>query len=176
MQSIGIMPVTYASQVARARGTWGPALREQIRRYNNAAGINLLGECLPYDSNYVELSDELDDRGLPKPRVHFTAGENEKALSAHGEALMRDIWVAAGATDIWSYARTAHILGTSRMGNEAEAAVVNAEGRSFDVPNLYVSDASTFPSSLSANPALTIMALALRTADRFLARNIRREH
>ena len=37
------------------------------------------------------------------------------------------------------------------------------------MPNLYISDNSTFPSALGANPALTIMALALRTADRFLA-------
>lgn len=46
--------------------------------------------------------------------------------------------------------------------------MVNADGLSFDVPNLYISDNSTFPSALAANPALTIMALALRTADRFL--------
>ena len=176
MQSIGIMPVTYASQVARARGTWGEALRTQIRHYNNAAGINLLGECLPYDFNYVELSDERDHRGLPKPRIHFTNGDNEHALNAHGEKLMREIWAAAGAVDVWSYPRTAHILGTCRMGADGNTAVVDDYGRSFDVPNLYISDASTFPSSLTANPALTIMALSLRTAHRFVERNSRRQH
>jgi choline dehydrogenase-like flavoprotein len=36
------------------------------------------------------------------------------------------------------------------------------------VPNLYISDNSTFPSALTVNPALTIMALSLRTADKFL--------
>jgi choline dehydrogenase-like flavoprotein len=176
LQSIGIMPVTFASQVARARGTWGAPLREEIRRYNNAAGINLLGECLPYDHNFVELSDEKDDRGLPKPRVFFSNGRNETDMCEHGELLMREIWSAAGARDIWSYNRTAHILGTCRMGRDAESAVVDADGKSFDVPNLYISDASTFPSSLSANPALTIMALSLRTADRFLERLTRREN
>jgi choline dehydrogenase-like flavoprotein len=59
------------------------------------------------------------------------------------------------------------------MGADSSAAVVDRDGRSFDVPNLYVSDASTFPSALAANPALTIMALALRTADRFLERRRR---
>jgi len=173
LQSIGIMPVTYASQVARGRGLWGEALRTHMRCYNHAAGINILGECLPYDDNYVELSSELDDRGLPKPRIHFTLGENELRLCRHGEALMRDIWAAAGAHDIWTYQRTAHVIGTCRMGTDPGVAVVDRDGRTFDVPNLYISDNSTFPSALSANPALTIMALALRTADEFLARETR---
>lgn len=56
------------------------------------------------------------------------------------------------------------------MGTDANEAVVDADGRSFEVPNLYVCDNSVFPSALSANPALTIMALSLRTADRFLDR------
>ena len=175
LQSIGIMPVTYASQVARGRGLWGVALREHMRSYNHAAGINLLGECLPSDGNYLELSSEFDDRGLPKPRIHFTLGENERRLCAHGEALMREIWAAAGARDVWALPRTAHLIGTCRMGADPSAAVVDRDGRAFDVPNLHVCDNSTFPSAMSANPALTIMALSLRTADRFLERIRRRE-
>ncbi len=77
--------------------------------------------------------------------------------------------LAAGASDIWTLERTAHTIGTCRMGTDAGSAVVNSYGRSFDIPNLWISDNSTFPSALPANPALTIMALALRTADRFLA-------
>ena len=61
------------------------------------------------------------------------------------------------------------------MGTEAEGAIVDADGRAFDIPNLYISDNSTFPSALIANAALTIMAVALRTADRFLARARRGE-
>jgi len=167
--------VTYGSQVARGRGLWGDALREHMRGYNHVAGINLLGECLPYDGNRVELSSELDGRRLPKPRVHFTLGGNERRLCAHGEALMREIWSAAGAADVWAYQRTAHVIGTCRMGTDPGAAVVDRDGRAFDVPNLYVCDNSIFPSALSANPALTIMALALRTADGFLERLRRQE-
>lgn len=175
LQSIGIMPVTYASQVARGRGLWGEPLREHMRSYNHAAGINLLGECLPYDGNFLELSAELDGRGVPKPHIHFTLGENERRLCAHGEALMREVWAAAGARDVWALPRTAHLIGTCRMGVDPSAAVVDRDGRAFDVPNLHVSDNSTFPSALSANPALTIMALSLRTADCFLERLRRRE-
>ena len=168
LQSLGVMPVTYAQQVARGRGLWGQELEACMHGYNHTAGINILGECLPAGSNFVELSDELDNKGLPKPRIHFSAGSNEQLLTRHAEALMRRIWATAGASDVWSYQRFAHTIGTCRMGTNPLNAVVNADGRSFDVPNLYISDNSTFPSSLAANPALTIMALALRTADRFL--------
>jgi choline dehydrogenase-like flavoprotein len=168
LQSIGVMPVTYASQVARGLGLWGDALREHMSLYNHVAGINILGECLPSHRNYLELSDELDDNGLPKPRVHFSYGENERRLAEHAERMMLEIWRAAGARDAWVYRRSPHTIGTCRMGDDPTDAVVDADGRSFDIPNLYISDNSTFPSALAVNPALTIMALALRTADRFL--------
>ena len=168
LQSIGVMPVTYASQVARARGLWGEALLQCMRGYNHTAGINILGDCLPYPNNYLELSDEMDSRGLPKPRIYFSNGENERRLNTHAERILREIWSAAGADDIWSYNRNAHTIGTCRMGNDQQKAVVNSEGKSFDIPNLFIADNSVFPSALSANPALTIMALSLRIADCFL--------
>lgn len=176
LQSIGVMPVTYISQMARARGLWGQDLKQAAAAYNHVAGINILGDCLPYERNYLELSDEKDARGLPKPRVYFSNGENEERMTAHANQVMRDIWDAAGAKNVWAYPRNAHVIGTCRMGHDASRAVVNAEGRSFDIPNLYISDNSTFPSALSVNPALTIMALSLRTADRFLERQKRMDN
>lgn len=172
LQSIGAMPVTYASQMARGRGLWGDKFMQAMRGYNHTAGINILGDCLPYKENYVELSDEKDERGLPKPRIHFTSMENEKKLTAHAEKIMRSIWQEAGASDIWAFDRNAHIIGTCRMGNDSREAVVNKECRSFDIPNLYITDNSVFPSALSVNPALTIIALSLYTADRFLEKLI----
>ena len=56
-------------------------------------------------------------------------------------------------------------------GRSGDDAVVDRDGRAFDVPNLYICDNSVFPSALSVNPALTIMALSLRTADKFLERH-----
>ena len=90
-------------------------------------------------------------------------------MTAHADKIMRQIWEAAGAKNIWAYQRNAHIIGTCRMGHDGDSNVVNADGQSFDVPNLFISDNSTFPSALAVNPALTIMALSLRTADQFLA-------
>ena len=175
LQSIGVMPVTFAGQVARGRKLWGQPLRDYMRHYNHVAGINILGDCLPHADNYLELAEEKDARGLPKPRLHFTAQENEQRMNAHAEKTMRAVWAAAGATDIWAFGRYAHVIGTARMGLSGDDAVVDANGRAFDVPNLYISDNSTFPSALSVNPALTIMALSLRTADKFLAQQQRRD-
>ena len=170
LQSIGVMPVTYASQLTRATGCWGRQLREKMQAYNHVAGINMHGTCLPYNHNFLELSDETDETGLPKPRIYFSAGENEKRIARHGEALMQQIWQAAGALETFSYSRFAHTMGTCCMGNDGATAVVDAEGRSFDISNLYICDNSVFPDSLTVNPALTIMALSLRTADLFLKR------
>ncbi len=172
LQSIGVMPVTYATQRARSdQPLHGAALGEHLRRYNHVAGINILGECLPSETNFVELSDENDARGLPKPRVHFTAGPNDLKMTAHAETNMRAIWEGAGGRELWSFQRFAHTIGTCRMGTEAADSVVDRDGRAWDVPGLFICDNSVFPSALAVNPALTIMAVSLRTADQFLRKN-----
>ncbi|MDP3264159.1 MAG: GMC family oxidoreductase [Tabrizicola sp.] len=57
-----------------------------------------------------------------------------------------------------------HQCGTARMGANPAASVVDANCRSHDLENLYIVDASVLPTSAAVNPALTIAALALRTA------------
>jgi choline dehydrogenase-like flavoprotein len=170
IQSYGIMPVTWADSVARGRGLWGAELKRYLRDYSNVAGMGISGDCLPHDRNYLELSDELDSRGLPKPRIHFTAGDNENRLMAHADKQLRAIWDAAGATDTWTFNRMAHQIGTCRMGEDPETSVVDPWGRSHDIPNLWISDNSVFPTAQPSNPALTIMALSLRCAEGFLQR------
>ena len=147
-----------------------------MQQYNHVAGINMHGDCLPAPGNFIELSDEKDAMGLPKPLIHFTNGDNEKKMAVHAKELMIQIWEAAGARNIWWNMRNAHTIGTCCMGTDPETAVVDSEGRSHDIPNLYICDNSIFPSALSVNPALTIMALSLRTADLFLAHNKKAEN
>ena len=168
VQSLGVLPVTWANQVARGRPLWGQKLVDYIDGYNHVAGIGINGDCLPSEGNVVELSDEVDERGVPKPRITFGYGANETAMDAHATGFMKQVWQAAGATDIWTCPRVAHTIGTCRMGADAHANVVDPVGRSHEVPNLWVCDNGVFPSALPANPALTIMALSLRTADAFL--------
>jgi choline dehydrogenase-like flavoprotein len=61
-----------------------------------------------------------------------------------------------------------HPLGTCRMGTSAARAVVDPNGKTWDVDELYVVDGSTIPTSLGVNPQMTIMTMATRFADRIL--------
>ena len=169
VQSLGVVPVSWALSVARGRKLFGQDLTRYLADYNYIAGIGANGETLPTDKNYLALSDELDTNGIPKPIIHFSYHGNEQRLEAHSVKVMEAAWKAAGARDTWVLQRTAHTIGTCRMGVNPDASVVDPYGRSHEIPNLWISDNSTFPSSLAANPALTIMALALRTAKAFLA-------
>ncbi|MBW6527909.1 GMC family oxidoreductase [Sphingomonas sp. RHCKR7] len=169
IQSLGVMPVTLATNLARGAGLWGRALVDLLADYNRLGGIGINGECLPSDDNRLTLADETDPYGLRKARIDFSYGPNERAIDAHARRTMTAIWERAGARDIFAVDRSAHTIGTCRMGHDGDRAVVDADGRSFDIDNLFICDNSVFPSALAANPALTIMALSLRTADRFLA-------
>jgi choline dehydrogenase-like flavoprotein len=63
-----------------------------------------------------------------------------------------------------------HPMGTCRMGRDPASAVVDQYGRLHGVRNLFVADASVFPSCLGVNPQVTIMALATRSAQHILER------
>jgi choline dehydrogenase-like flavoprotein len=55
---------------------------------------------------------------------------------------------------------------SARMGDDPKNSVVNADCRSWDIPNLWICDGSVFPTVGGVNPSLTIQAIACRTADR----------
>ena len=169
LQSLGVMPLNFGVQLIRAANLWGDDLMSALDDYPFSAGIGMNGECLPYENNALVLSREIADDGMPRAEISFSKGANERAIDAHGIDVMERILTAAGARSTRVMQRTAHTLGTCRMGDDPDDAVVDADGRSHEIDNLWICDNSTFPSSLPANPALTQMALGLRTADRMLA-------
>lgn len=63
-----------------------------------------------------------------------------------------------------------HQCGTLRFGTDAATSVLDVDCRAHELDNLYVADSSVFPSSAAVNPSLTIMANALRVAERIDAR------
>jgi choline dehydrogenase-like flavoprotein len=67
-------------------------------------------------------------------------------------------------------AGVAHQNGTVRFGNDATTSALDVHCKAHDLDNLYVVDASFFPSSNAVNPALTIAANALRVGDHLLER------
>lgn len=65
-----------------------------------------------------------------------------------------------------------HQCGTARMGTDPTRSVVDTFCRAHDHPNLFIVDASFLPTSAAVNPALTIAAQALRTADHIISRDL----
>lgn len=164
--SQGPLPMNWAQTLAGSRGLWGEPLRDEMLKYNRMAGLVPVGETEPRDVNRVELAEDKDQYGLRIPRVVFSYSDNDKRLQKHALSFMSELIGAAGGKDLWTNDDTSHILGTCRMGSKRETSVVNADGRSWDISNLWICDGSLFPTIGGVNPSLTIQALACRMADR----------
>jgi choline dehydrogenase-like flavoprotein len=171
IQNVSPLPITHAEHVA-AQGHWGPVLRSYMRDYVHWATLGSLCEYLPQADNRVTLADETDRHGLPVARFDYSRCDNDRQLSRAARAVMEDILRAAGAEEVITIDRYAHLVGGCRMAADAEHGVVDADLRSFAVPNLYITDGSVLPTQGSANPALTIMALVARAAERLANRTV----
>jgi len=164
--SQGPLPRAWAQLVATARGLWGADLRRAMLDYNRTAGYVPVAWVDARPENRVELADERDALGLRIPRVVFGYSDNDRRIQRHALRFMGRMLEAVGGRDLWTSDDTSHLMGTCRMGTDPRTSVVDADGRSWDIPNLWVCDGSLFVTSGAVNPSLTIQALALRMADR----------
>lgn len=139
-----------------------------MERYGNMAVLFAHGEDLPQAQNRITLHETRTDRaGVPIPVIHYDEHANDLAMQAHAYDTMAAIHEAAGAvrshqSPPWS---ASHNMGTARMSKDPADGVVDPWGRAHEVANLFVADGSVFPTSASANPTLTIVALALRQSE-----------
>ena len=169
IQTVSPQPIGWAEHVL-SEGHWGRALREYMRDYNHWTTDGVLNELLPHPDNRVTLaSRRLDPYGLPVARFDYTLGDNDKANMAFSTEVIKELLHAAGAQDVLTIQRFAHLVGGARMGTSPADSVVDANHRTWGVPNLFISDGSVCPTQGSANPALTIMALASRLAERMVS-------
>jgi choline dehydrogenase-like flavoprotein len=165
IQTVGPLPIAFAKQMMAARGAWGWGLRRLMMDYNHWSSFGMLGEILPWEDNRVTLAEERDQFGLPVANVSFSLRENDKRLIEFGKNKTMEVMRAAGAEEIIQESRYAHLVGAARMGRNPASSVVDGFGRSHDIANLFVCDGSILPTQGSANPGLTIQALAARVAD-----------
>lgn len=124
-------------------------------------------EDLPYPDNRVEV-----DPASGSLRLHYQLHEHERGRIARmrrrlGHLLkpFRPLLLRQAENN----ERLAHVCGTCRFGDDPETSVLDADNRAHGLANLYVVDASFFPTSGGINPGLTIAANALRVADRIAA-------
>jgi choline dehydrogenase-like flavoprotein len=168
IQTVSPMPITWAEHVG-AQGHWGETLREYMRDYVHWATLGALCELLPQLDNRVTLADETDRHGLPVAHFSYNQCDNDKQLISAATSVMQDMLRAAGAEEVITIERYAHLVGGARMAERPEDGVVDRHQKVFGVDNLYLTDGSVLPTQGSANPALTIMALAARLADHLAA-------
>lgn len=138
-------------------------------------------------SNRIVLSDNVDRYGVPLARMKWDVSENDAECFIDTCRRIRKAWShsmlskvadlegpapsVAGDEELkrnfLEHARdTYHPSGGARMGRDARASVVSADLCVRGVPNVHVASTAVFPSSGSANPTLTLMALAIRLGDR----------
>jgi choline dehydrogenase-like flavoprotein len=166
IQTVGPLPIEWAQHVL-ADGHWGRALREYMRDYNHWYTLGILSELLPQPENRVTLDPDVrDQHGLSVARMQYSQCENDRKNIAFAKQTLHDIWDAAGAQDVLVIDRYAHLVGGCRMGSDPEQSVVDSDHRVWGIPNLFIADGSVMPTQGSANPALTIMALASRLGQR----------
>ncbi len=149
-------------------GAWGREFTSALDSYENMAGMWLVGEDMPQETNRVTLNHSVKDQyGLPVPNVHFDDHPNDIAMRNHAYRQGTAVYEAVGATRTFPtppYPST-HNLGTNRMSENPRDGVVDRWGRTHDIPNLFISDGSVFTTGAAENPTLTIIALAIRQAD-----------
>jgi choline dehydrogenase-like flavoprotein len=165
IQTLHPLPIGWAEHVV-AEGHWGEALRSYMHDYNHWAVLGCLSELLPLPDNRVTLADEHDRHGMPIARFDYSQCDNDRANISYAKRVLQSIFEAGGAQDTLTIDRYAHLVGGCRMGSAPEHSVIDRDHRVWGVPNLYIADGSVMPTQGAANPALTIMALAARLADR----------
>ena len=149
-------------------GAWGRNFARAMEGYDHMAGMWLVGEDMPQESNAITLHDsEKDQFGLPVPNVHFDDHPNDIAMRNHAFKQGGAVYEAVGATNVYEtppYPST-HNLGTCRMSEKPKDGVCNKWGQAHDIANLFISDGSQFTTGAAENPTLTIVTLAIRQAD-----------
>ncbi len=149
-------------------GAWGREFTTALDSYENMAGMWIVGEDMPQETNRVTLNHDVKDQyGMPVVNVHFDDHPNDIAMRDHAYKQGKAVYDAVGATRTFPtppYPST-HNLGTNRMSANARDGVVNEWGRTHDIENLFISDGSQFTTGAAENPTLTIVALAIRQAE-----------
>jgi choline dehydrogenase-like flavoprotein len=154
---------------------FGRAYMEAVR----ATGPSVLrlqgfGECLPYADNVCEIDPSaVDAWGIPALRIRMSLHENERAMLDDMATAAAEMLEAAGGRNVTPFVTprwASHEVGCARMGTDPKTSVLTPFQQAHDIPNLFVMDASGFPSGGWSNPTLTIMALAVRSCDHLLER------
>ena len=163
-------------------GGYGVQLKNDYRRYyGSTIGFSGRGEQIPNADCYCELDPQARDKyGIPVLRFHWKWTDHEINQVKHMQETFRALVSEMGGEvfsamppkergyGIATGGAIIHELGTVRMGTDPKASALNQWCQAWDCRNLFVADGGPFVSQADKNPTWTIMALAMRTADKIL--------
>ena len=161
---------------------FGAGMKADIKRkYPAWVELHPFGETLPYKNNRITVDDSQPDRyGVPKMKIEFDLGDNERKMADHIFDVLEEVGKAAGIEwahfkrgELDSNGSAIHEHGCCRMGEDPSRSALNKWNQMHEVKNLFVVDGSAFTSASEKNPTLTILALSWRATD-YLAEEIRK--
>ncbi|MGF1469048.1 MAG: FAD-dependent oxidoreductase [Sandaracinaceae bacterium] len=168
----------HLQNVLRDRWVIPSAVRRKLSRSKpprTHAIVVVESEQRPNPESRVLLTAERDEHGVPVPTLQWRIVDEDLHTIRRTQELINERLQAAGHGSIERlfgdehppahYGGGAHHMGTTRMHTDPRRGVVDPDCRVFGCPNLYVAGSSVFTSSGSANPTLTILALAVRLAE-----------
>ncbi|WP_213738664.1 GMC family oxidoreductase [Bradyrhizobium sp. dw_411] len=176
------------SQIRSNSALLGPDLAHKLNDLiTRQLRIGFLVEQTPDPNNRVTLSAKFTDAlGLLRPEISYDISDYTKQGIVAAFKMKNLIFNKLGAKDFTvraagdptgfdevidgkpvqlAYGGAGHIMGTYRMGDNPRTSVVDSFQRTHDHNNLYLVGSGTFPTGGTANPTLTLSALAMRTAD-----------
>jgi hypothetical protein len=152
--------------------------RSKVGRFS----LDVHAEQMPNRSSRVAVGTERDVLGMPKIKIDWRHCDADITTVKRALRALADDLAASGHDGL-RYDETAvehdmlrdgayggHHIGTARMAASPRHGVVDADCRVHGIDNLFIAGSAVFPTSGQANPTLTIVALALRLADRLRAR------
>ena len=164
---------------------WGADWKAASLRWRDrVAQLNMYGEHMSYRQNFIDLDPTYTDKfGDPLLRFTLDWTEHENKQRDFAYELASKIAPAMGAKidpthpsharyNVINYQST-HIQGGATMGASPDTAVVNPYLQHWDIPNLWVIGASSFPQTASGNPTLTVMATTYWAADAMINRYLK---
>ena len=150
----------------------------------------LRAEQAPNPDSRVMLGTEVDRTGMPRVKLDWRLNDQDvrtaaelvagvsRAFERRGLGKVVPAHWLSGEPATWQFDPVVsahpiggfHHMGTTRMSDDPQQGVTDREGRVHGIENLYIAGSSLFPTGGWANPTLTILALALRTAERIATR------
>jgi choline dehydrogenase-like flavoprotein len=167
-ERLGIIQQLQATRIALSIAPVPAAVRKALNpAASRLLGLIVMAEDQPRASNRVQLEPLRSDCfGRPRARIHHRHTKRDRAARRALMARAKQVLGEAHAAFTLAMPVTtfSHAMGTVRMGEHPRRFPVAPDGRFRGVDNLWITDASVFPTSAAVNPSLTIAANALRVA------------